>query len=150
MATMAAAFGVPVGYSDHVVGNEVAYAAVALGACLIEKHFTLDRTLPGPDHQASLEPAELATLIQGIRTVEAALGNGIKRPAPSEVDIARVVRKSLVTTADIPAGTTIEASMLAAKRPGTGISPADLCRIIGRQTRHAIPRETPLTDEDLV
>jgi N,N'-diacetyllegionaminate synthase len=150
MSTMAAAFGVPVGYSDHVVGNEVAFAAVALGACLVEKHFTLDRTLPGPDHQASLEPDELAALIQGIRSVEAALGDGIKRPAPSEKDISRIVRKSLVTTREIPAGTEIESSMLIAKRPGTGISPADLSRVLGRRTRRDVPGETVLTSEDLL
>lgn len=150
MATMSAAFDVPVGYSDHVVGNEVSFAAVALGACLIEKHFTLERTLPGPDHQASLEPDELAALIQGIRTVEAALGTGIKRPASSEKDICRVARKSLVAARDIPADTIIEAAMLIAKRPGTGISPANLSWVLGRKTRRAVCRDTPLTEEDLV
>ena len=86
MATMEAAFGVPVGYSDHSTGNDVSLAAVALGACIIEKHFTLDRSLPGPDHQASAEPADFAAMVAAIRTVEAALGDGDKRPAASELD----------------------------------------------------------------
>lgn len=149
MATMASAFGVPVGYSDHVVGNEVAFAAVARGACLVEKHFTLDRALPGPDHQASLEPKELAALIKGIRTVEAALGDGLKRPASSEAEIARIVRKSLVAACDIPAGTRIDTSMLIAKRPGTGISPADIHWVLGRRTSRDIARDSLIYREDL-
>lgn len=88
MATLAESFGVPVGYSDHTLGIEVALAAVAMGACILEKHFTLDRSLPGPDHRISAEPAELATLVASARKVEAALGNGVKRPSLSEADTA--------------------------------------------------------------
>src|SRR5207244_849724 len=123
MLTMRDALGVAVGYSDHTLGNEVALAAVALGACVIEKHLTLDRNLPGPDHRASSEPAELAALVRGIRTVEAALGHGRKEPAPSELASAAVIRKSLVAARDIPAGAIFTAELIEAKRPGTGLSP---------------------------
>ena len=99
-------------------------AAVALGACVLEKHVTLDRSLPGPDHRASLEPAEFAALVTGIRTVEGALGNGRKEPVPSEAEMAAVARKSLVAARHIPAGSELTQEMLAVKRPGTGLSPA--------------------------
>jgi N-acetylneuraminate synthase len=135
MATMAAACGVPVGYSDHTEGNEVALAAVALGACVIEKHLTLDRTLPGPDHQASLEPAEFAAAVRAIRRVEGALGHGRKEPAPSEAGIAAVARKSIVTTRALPAGTRLTAADVALRRPGTGLPPAALPDIVGRVVR---------------
>lgn len=139
MRTMATAFGVPVGYSDHTLGIEVALAAVALGACVIEKHFTLDRSLPGPDHRASLEPDELAALVQGIRTVEAALGHGRKEPAISEMDTAAVARKSLVAARDIPAGTALSEELIAVKRPGTGLPPAMRPYLVGRAVRVSIP-----------
>jgi N-acetylneuraminate synthase/N,N'-diacetyllegionaminate synthase len=132
MRTMTEAFGVPVGYSDHTTGIEIPMAAVALGACVIEKHFTLDRDLPGPDHRASLEPAELRAMIEGIRKVEAALGDGRKAPANSELDTARIARRSLVAVGDIRAGTRIVREMIAAKRPGTGLPPAKLSLILGR------------------
>jgi len=142
MQTMATAFGVPVGYSDHTLGIEVAIAAVALGACVIEKHFTLDRSLPGPDHRASLEPDELAVLVRGIRTVEAALGQGRKEPAASEANTAAVARRSLVAARDIPAGTVLTEEMLAIKRPGTGLPPAMLGHTLGRRTRVNMPAGT--------
>jgi N-acetylneuraminate synthase len=142
METMRAAFGVPVGYSDHTLGLDVALAAVALGACLIEKHFTLDRTLPGPDHQASLEPDELIALVQGIRTVESALGNGRKQPTPSEANTAAVGRKSLVATQDIPAGAILTEEMITIKRPGTGLAPALRSHLIGRTAQTDIPAKT--------
>jgi len=123
MATMATAFGVPVGYSDHTREIEVALAAVAMGACVIEKHFTVSRNLVGPDHEASVEPDELKALVGGIRTVESALGNGQKSPAPSEANTAEVVRKSLVAACDILPGTTLTREMIAARRPGTGLPP---------------------------
>jgi len=132
MKTMAEALRVPVGYSDHTTGIEIALAAVALGARIIEKHFTLDRNLPGPDHRASLEPEELEELIQGIRKVEASLGDGKKAPTESELATARVARRSLIATANIQAGTVIEREMVAVKRPGTGLPPAMLNEIIGR------------------
>ena len=142
MQTMATAFGVPVGYSDHTLGIEVALAAVALGACVIEKHFTLDRSLPGPDHRASLEPNELAELVRGIRTVEAALGHGRKEPAASEANTAAVARRSLVAARDIPAGVVLTEEMIASRRPGTGLPPAMAEYIIGRHTRANISAGT--------
>lgn len=123
MDTMAAAFGLPVGYSDHSAGIHIAVAAVARGATVLEKHFTLDKTLPGPDHKASLEPDELTAMVAAIRQVEQALGDGIKRPAPSELANKAVARKSLVAATDITAGETITAKLIACKRPGTGSSP---------------------------
>ena len=144
MQTMAAAFGVPVGYSDHTPGLEVALAAVALGACVIEKHFTLDRNLPGPDHQASLEPDELAALVQGIRTVEAALGHGRKEPAASEANTTAVARKSLVAARDIPSGTVLTEDLIAVKRPGTGLPPVMKPYLVGRVAQVTIPVGTLL------
>jgi N,N'-diacetyllegionaminate synthase len=123
METMRAAFQVPVGYSDHTLGIEVALAAVALGGCIIEKHYTLDRSLPGPDHQASLEPDGLAELVEGIRTVEQALGHGRKEPVASEANTAEVARRSLVAARDIAAGSELKEEMVAVLRPGTGIPP---------------------------
>jgi N-acetylneuraminate synthase len=132
MDTMAAAFGLPVGYSDHTAGIEVSIAAVARGARVIEKHFTLDRTLPGPDHAASLEPSELVQLVTLVRNVEQALGSSIKSPAPSETANRSIARRSLVAARAIQRGETFSTDMLAAKRPGLGISPMDLWRMLGR------------------
>jgi len=132
MRTMAEALNVPVGYSDHTLGIEVAIGAVALGACVIEKHFTLDRSLPGPDHRASLEPRELEALVHGIRRIEAALGTGIKRPAASEASNAAVARRSLVAGRDIQAGSVLTADCVSFKRPGTGLPPKMLERVVGK------------------
>ena len=142
MLTMRQAFALPVGYSDHTIGISIAIAAVALGACVIEKHFTLDRSLPGPDHKASLELEEIRALVHAIRNVENALGDGIKRPAASEYDTARVSRKSIVSQVDIPVGTIIKDGMLDIKRPGTGISPRYLGQVIGRVARTFIPADS--------
>jgi N-acetylneuraminate synthase len=147
MQTMQAGFNVPVGFSDHTEGIEVALAAAAMGACVIEKHFTLDRGLPGPDHRASLEPAELRRLIQGIRRVEAALGDGRKVPAASELETAKVARRSLVAARDIPAGATLERNMIVLKRPGTGLSPSMLGNIVGRRALRNIADGSLLTLE---
>jgi N,N'-diacetyllegionaminate synthase len=133
MQTMRSAFDVPVGFSDHTQGIEIALAAVALGACVIEKHFTLDRNLPGPDHRASLEPAELKTLLRSIRKVESALGNGKKAPTASELETAKVARRSLVAARDIPAGSLLKRDMITLKRPGTGLSPARMDNVLGRR-----------------
>jgi N-acetylneuraminate synthase len=135
MATMAEAFGVLIGYSDHTPGIEVALAAVALGASVIEKHFTLDSNLPGPDHKASLEPSELSDLIEGIRNVEAALGTGVKAPVASEKNTSDVARKSLVAAISISPGTALTEDMIAIKRPGTGIPPVMLDQLVGRTVR---------------
>lgn len=150
MITMQQAFSVPVGYSDHVPENEIAFAAVALGACVIEKHFTLDRQLPGPDHQASLEPSELKLLVQGIRKVESALGDGRKRPTASELDTANIARKSLVAARDILPGEYIVANMLTVKRPGTGLAPSFLSLLVGRKARVKIESDSLLALEDLL
>lgn len=138
MDSLRAAFGCPVGLSDHTVGTAVAIAAVARGAAMIEKHVTLDRTLPGPDHRASLEPSELRELMQSIRLVESALGDGDKRPMPCEVNTRDVARKSVVAARAIKAGEVITEDAIALKRPGTGISPADLPRVLGRTVRRPI------------
>jgi N-acetylneuraminate synthase len=132
MDTMAAAFGLPVGYSDHTLGLEVAIAAVARGACIIEKHFTLDRTLPGPDHLASLEPDELRQLVISIRNVELALGSSVKQPRGKEVPNRAIARRSVIAARPIAKGEVIREDMLGAKRPGTGISPLDTWALVGR------------------
>lgn len=142
MLTMAAAFDRPVGYSDHTMGTDISIAAVALGACVIEKHVTLDRASAGPDHRSSVEPHELAALVKGIRTVEQALGSGVKRPANVELEIASVVRKSVVAAQDIPAGSRLTVEMLAIKRPGTGLSPVMRETLVGHCAKVHIPAGT--------
>ena len=129
MDTMAAAFGLPVGYSDHTEGIHVPVAAVARGATLIEKHFTLDKTLPGPDHRASLNPVELAAMVAAVRDIEMALGDGIKRPTPAEISNRIAARKSLVAAGPVLAG---EPLALAVKRPGNGVSPFQYWALQGR------------------
>lgn len=149
MDTYRERFGVPVGLSDHSPGIAVAIAAAARGATYIEKHFTVDKNLPGPDHQASLEPDELRALVAAIRQVEQALGDGIKRPAPSELPIREVARKSLVAARDLPAGTVLAPEDLAILRPGTGLPPSVLPQALGRRTARAIPAHTPITEDML-
>lgn len=135
MDTMAAAFGLPVGYSDHTSGIEVALAAVARGASMIEKHFTLDRSLPGPDHAASLEPEQLTLLIRGIRIVEQALGSTLKAAVSQEVDNRALARRSVVAARVIREGEPLTADMLTCKRPGSGISPMEMWSLIDRPAR---------------
>jgi N,N'-diacetyllegionaminate synthase len=149
MATMEHAFGVPVGYSDHTTGLSVGLASVALGAAIVEKHFTLDRALPGPDHRASLEPDELRAFVLGVRDTQAALGNGQKVPVASEAATAAIARKSLVAAVDIAVGTILNEMHLAAKRPGTGLSPALRGHVLGRSSRISIPAGTILSWEML-
>lgn len=132
MTTLGAAFGRPVGFSDHTEGTAAALAAVALGAIAVEKHFTIDRTLPGPDHRASLEPAELARMVVGIRDVESALGSAEKVRRPCEREAAPLVRRSLVARVAIRAGTAIDAAMLITLRPEDGIPARDVDRVVGR------------------
>lgn len=145
MRTMEESLGVPVGYSDHTPGIEVALAAVTLGASVIEKHFTLSRFLPGPDHQASVEPDELKRLATSIRVVEAALGHGQKEPVATEADTAAVARKSLVAACDVPAGAMLTEAMIAIKRPGTGLAPEIRPQVIGRVTRVPIASGTVIS-----
>lgn len=132
MQSIREAFGVQVGYSDHTRGIEVPIAALALGATVIEKHFTLDRNLPGPDHQASLEPSELSAMVAAIRNIELALGDGVKRPSPSEAKNIPIARKSLVAACRIRAGELFTLNNLAVKRPGSGVSPMRLNEMLGR------------------
>jgi N-acetylneuraminate synthase len=132
MNTLAAAFGVPVGYSDHTLGIGVSIAAVARGATVIEKHMTLDRARPGPDHAASLEPAELAELVSSIRDVEVAIGSPVKLPTSAETDTAAVARRSLVAARPIARGEQFDEDNLTSRRPGTGRSPMDYWRLLGR------------------
>jgi N,N'-diacetyllegionaminate synthase len=131
MLTIRDTFDVQVGYSDHTLGIEIAIAAVALGATVIEKHFTLDRNLPGPDHKASLEPEELKAMITAIRNIEKAMGDGVKRPSSSEAKNIPIARKSLVAACAIFEGEVFSESNLTVKRPGTGLSPMLWDRVLG-------------------
>ncbi len=149
MQTMADRLGVPIGYSDHTEGTDVALAAAALGACAIEKHFTLDRALPGPDHRASLEPDELGELIRGVRRVESALGDGVKRRRPAEQEVAVAVRRSLAAAEPLTAGTVLEEAMLIPLRPGTGIPPDRIDDVVGRRLRRELARGELLGPADL-
>jgi N,N'-diacetyllegionaminate synthase len=144
MVTLERAFGVPAGYSDHTLGLEISLAAVALGACVVEKHFTTDRGLRGPDHRASLEPAELCAMVAGIRSVEAALGDGRKRPAPSEKSTAAVARKSLVAARDMALGVQVTPADIGVMRPGTGMPPGLRGAVLGCRTRVPIAAGTVL------
>jgi N,N'-diacetyllegionaminate synthase len=147
MITLREAFKVPVGYSDHTLGIEIPVAAVALGAQVIEKHFTLDKNLPGPDHRASLEPEELTVMVHAIRKVERALGEGVKRPTYGELEVMRVARRSLVAKRGIRAGEVIKEKDIAIKRPGTGISPQFKNIIIGMALQKDIRMDEPFTWE---
>lgn len=125
--------GLDVGYSDHTMGVEVPIAAVALGATVIEKHFTLDRNMPGPDHKASLEPHELAAMVKAIRNIEKAMGNGKKQPSPSEIKNITIARKSIVAKCAIKQGEVFSEDNITAKRPGTGISPMRWFEVLGQK-----------------
>ncbi len=138
MHQMRRELGVAIGYSDHSLGIEAPLAAVALGACVIEKHLTLDRNMPGPDHSASLEPGDFARMVQGIRRTSAMLGDGTKAPRPEERDTAKVARRSVVAAQNIAAGQTITAELLACRRPATGIPPRELPQLLGRSLKHAV------------
>jgi N,N'-diacetyllegionaminate synthase len=131
MLTIQQAFKLPVGYSDHTTGIEIPIAAVAMGATIVEKHFTLDRTLSGPDHKASLEPHELKAMVDSIRNIELAMGDGVKQPSPSEVKNISVARKSIVASRDICKGEIFSEDNITTKRPGYGISPMEWNNILG-------------------
>jgi sialic acid synthase SpsE len=132
MLTLSAAFGTAVGYSDHTEGIEASIAAVALGATIIEKHFTLDRFMPGPDHRASIDPGQFTAMVSAIRNIELALGNGLKVPTASEQKNKLIARKSIVAARRIGAGEVFDESNLDTKRPGTGLSPLLWDEVIGR------------------
>lgn len=150
MASMRAAFGTLVGYSDHTMGDHIVLAAVAMGAAVIEKHFTLDRTLPGPDHAFAIEPHEMADLMQKIREIEAACGDGIKNgPRSEELEMAEKGRRSLHARVPIAAGQVIEQDMLVAKRPGLGIPPFLRAQVVGRKAKRNIEVDEWITWEML-
>jgi N-acetylneuraminate synthase len=150
MDTLRSAFRLEVGYSDHTEGNAVSFAAVARGASMIEKHFTLDRTMEGPDHAASVEPEALKGLVFGIRQVEQALGNGVKRPSMAELRNRPIVRRSVVASCDLPESHVLTISDMAIKRPGYGISPVDMWDCVGRRLETSVALDQPIKKEDLV
>jgi len=139
--TLKQAFQLPVGFSDHTLSVVIPAAAVAMGACVIEKHFTLDKNLLGPDHKASLEPKELKEMIKNIREAEKAMGDGIKRPTAEEEEIKKIVRKSIVAKVDILERSTITRDMLEIKRPGTGIPPKYIDMIVGKKAKEDIYKD---------
>jgi len=149
MQTMACELNLPVGYSDHTDGIHVSVASVAMGAKVIEKHFTLDRDMPGPDHQASLEPDDLELMIKQIRQIEACLGDGQKAPRPSELPVRELVRRSVTLVNDKAAGEAIQAEDLVLLRPGTGIPPKHLNDVIGKHLKSSLEAGTVLTWPDL-
>ena len=142
MAAIATATGAITGYSDHTEGITACLASVALGAAVVEKHFTLDRQLPGPDHLCSSEPMELAGLVRGIREVEVALGDGIKRPTAAELANLTGMRRSIVAARGLRAGEKVGAGDFAFKRPATGLSPKRLPELLGRTVRADLPADT--------
>jgi N,N'-diacetyllegionaminate synthase len=145
IATLAQATGLPVGYSDHSLGMEAALAAVALGAVVIEKHLTLDKSLPGPDHRASADPTEFAAMVQGIRNVQSMLGDGIKQPQPIEQNTRDVARRSIVVLRDLPQGHFLTEADLALRRPGTGLAPDQWSRVLGQRLAQDVAAHTTLT-----
>ena len=149
MLTLKKEFNLPVGYSDHTLGILVPIMAVAMEAKVIEKHFTLNKNLPGPDHKASLEPRELEEMVKLVREAEKVLGRGIKKPTKSEEKIKKVVRKSIVAKTDIRKGSKITKDMLVIKRPGTGIEPRYLGRVVGKIARKDIKKDTLIKFSDL-
>lgn len=149
MHTLATAFRLPVGYSDHTAGIEIPIAAVALGATVIEKHFTLDTGMDGPDHNASLDPTDFTRMVGAIRNVERAIGDGRKQPAACEIPNIDVVRKSVVAARDIRIGELIGQADLTLKRPGSGLPPSALERVIGRTARRDIARDDLIDWQDL-
>ncbi len=149
MQTLASAFGTKVGYSDHTAGGEMSIAAVAMGAEVIEKHFTLDTHMDGPDHASSLNPQDFRSMVEAIRHVELARGDGRKRPAPCELQNMQVVRKSIAVGRDIAAGEVLTSADLTIKRPGSGLSPALLEAVVGRHAARAIRSDELLDWRDL-
>ena len=141
METIKKTFNLEVGYSDHTSGIEVAIAAAALGARVIEKHLTLDRDLDGPDHKASIDPIAFKEMVKGIRNIDIALGDGIKNPSLKELENRRVVRKSIVASTKINKGELFSLSNITVKRPGTGISPMEWDSIIGKKSNYDFDKD---------
>ncbi len=149
MQTMMKELNVLVGYSDHTLGIQVPIMAATLGACIIEKHFTLDKNMPGPDHKASVEPGELKEMVKAVRDAEKILGNDIKKPTSKELIMRKTARKSIVANEDIPKGVRITKRMLAIKRPGTGLKPKYFYKILGRKTKQDISKDSLIKLRDL-
>jgi N-acetylneuraminate synthase/N,N'-diacetyllegionaminate synthase len=149
MQTMATAFDLPVGYSDHTPGIAVCTAAVALGACVIEKHITLDRSAPGPDHHYALEPRELIDMVAAIRAIEASLGSPVKQASPGERKKRSLSRRSIIAARDLRAGEVLRREDVITKRPGLGLEPRLLDVVVGRTLRCDVAEGTPLTWEML-
>lgn len=149
MKSMRSAFQRPVGFSDHTPGIEIPLAAAALGACVIEKHFTLNKAMRGPDHAMSLDPVELRSLVDGIRLVEKAMGDGIKRPTEQEEDVRRVARRSVVTSKALDKGTVVERDLVEFKRPGHGFPPSRVSELIGRRLRNPMNADAVILPGDL-
>ena len=149
MATMRHAFDVPVGFSDHTQGWSVSVAAVALGACVLEKHFTVDKALPGQDHPFALDPGELKAMVQGVRDVEASLGTGRKRRVPAEEELYKLARRRVFAVVDIPRGATITREMLGILRGTDGLEPKYLDRVLGHAARRDVRAHTALTWDDV-
>lgn len=147
MQTMAKELKILVGYSDHTIGSQTAVMATAMGACMIEKHFTLDKTLPGPDHVASMEPLEFKEMVSQIRKATIILGSSKKRILPCEKQFIQVMRKSLVASKQIKKGEKFTAQNLTVKRPGTGVQPGRYNEVLGKIATRVIPKDTVLTDE---
>lgn len=150
MRTIGQAFGVKYGYSDHTTGIEIPVAAVALGAVVIEKHFTLDKSMEGPDHKASLDPKELKDMITSIRNIERAMGDGIKRPSPAELANKTAARKSIHLASELTKGHILTEQDLVAKRPGDGISPLRIADLVGAELRSGLPSDHKLSFNDLI
>jgi N,N'-diacetyllegionaminate synthase len=150
MPTIANALRCPVGYSDHTSGSAVAVAAVAMGATVIEKHITLDKALPGPDHAASLDPEEFAFMVNQIREIEVALGDGIKAPKPSELPVRALVRRSISVARDVPQGTIVNGRDLVMLRPSNGISPSAIDQVVGKIAARDLPAGKLLDWSDLL
>ena len=146
--TMRSAFALPIGYSDHTLGSEASLGAIAMGACIIEKHLTLDSKDEGPDHAASMEPDAFRDFVTAIRNLEVCLGDGVKRPRGNEPETAKVVRKSLAAARDLAPGEPLTEISLTSKRPGTGIPPRERPQLIGRRVRRAIEAGTLLDHSD--
>lgn len=147
--TLKSEFEVPIGFSDHSPGIELPIAAVALGACVVEKHFTLDKDMDGPDHKASLNPAEFKSMVDAIRNVEVAMGDGVRKFSDNELEIKKVARKSIILNQDVPEGTIITRDMLSIKRPGTGIPPKFINEIVGKTVVNDLKSQTIIKWENL-
>lgn len=149
MLTIQRETGLPIGYSDHTLGIVMPTAAVAMGARVIEKHFTLDKTMSGPDHAASLEPAELTAMVRDIRAIETAMGDGIKAPTAAELPVRALVRRSVTVISDVPKGTALTSDVVRLMRPGNGIEPKDLGKVVGRVAVRDLPAGHTLEWVDL-